>query len=128
MRALVCGGRNYSDYIKFTNSLNQLHEQMGFTAIIHGAASGADTLADRWAKTAGVPVKTFPASWKTHDDRCGYRCRQGQYCRRAGFRRNEQMLHQGRPDVVIAFPGGPGTASMIKLAQDASVMVIQPAG
>jgi hypothetical protein len=35
------------------------------------------------------------------------------------------MLDESKPDLVVAFPGGPGTANMIKLARAAGVMVIR---
>ena len=39
--------------------------------------------------------------------------------------RNREMLERGRPDLVIAFPGGPGTANMVKLAREAGIEVIK---
>ena len=122
MRLLVCGGRNYQDYTTLSKVLNKFHRENGFTTLIHGAASGADTLAGRWAKAHDVPVEPYPAQWKTHDDGCSPHCRNNSYCRRAGFRRNERMLNHGKPEMVIGFPGGPGTASMLKLARDAGVL------
>lgn len=43
----------------------------------------------------------------------------------AGHIRNKQMLDTGI-DVVIAFPGGRGTANMVKIAKEANVQVWQP--
>ena len=124
MKVLICGGRNYSDYLTLAKTLNEAHHNSPFTLVIHGAAKGADFLAGRWAEIAGVPVSEFPANWKSHTPKCGPKCRQNNHCRRAGFLRNEQMLKQGRPDLVIAFPGGPGTKSMVEVAQNASVKVV----
>jgi predicted Rossmann-fold nucleotide-binding protein len=36
------------------------------------------------------------------------------------------MLSEGKPDLVIAFPGGRGTADMIRQAKEAGVPVRQP--
>jgi hypothetical protein len=80
------------------------------TLIIHGAAKGADTLAGRWAKEFNIPVLVFPADWK-------------KYGRRAGPIRNAQMLSEGKPNLVVAFPGGRGTANMVGLSQKAGVPV-----
>jgi len=33
------------------------------------------------------------------------------------------MLVDFKPDAVVAFPGGKGTAGMVKLAQDAGIYV-----
>jgi UDP-N-acetylmuramoylalanine-D-glutamate ligase len=35
------------------------------------------------------------------------------------------MLRDGRPELVVAFPGGKGTAHMVKLARAAGVPVRQ---
>lgn len=78
--------------------------------VIHGGARGADTHAG-WAATAvDIPVAVYPADWATHG-------------RRAGPIRNAQMLAEGRPDAVLAFPGGRGTADMVRQARAAGVPV-----
>ncbi len=125
MKALVCGGRDYSNFQHLKATLNKIHQETPITTLIHGAARGADSLAGRWAKETSVPVQEFPANWNAHDQKCGNRCRSGRYCRRAGFRRNEQMLEKGQPDTIIAFPGGRGTAGMVDLANSAGVKVLQ---
>jgi hypothetical protein len=111
MRVLVCGGRDYSaagDFKKWMDALHKLHP---FTTVIHGAATGADSLADRWARRNDIEIKAFPALWKKHG-------------KSAGPIRNAQMLDEGKPDYVLAFPGGPGTANMIKQAKQRGIPVI----
>lgn len=34
------------------------------------------------------------------------------------------MLQEGKPDLVVAFPGGRGTAHMTRIAQEAGVPVV----
>ncbi len=46
------------------------------------------------------------------------------YGRRAGPIRNKQMLDVGKPHLVVAFPGGAGTANMVKQAKAAGVPII----
>jgi hypothetical protein len=41
----------------------------------------------------------------------------------AGPARNAKMLRDGKPDMVIAFKGGRGTANMVKQATEAGVTV-----
>jgi hypothetical protein len=36
--------------------------------------------------------------------------------RSGGPKRNQQMLEEGKPDLVLAFPGGRGTADMVRRA------------
>jgi hypothetical protein len=35
------------------------------------------------------------------------------------------MLEEGKPDLVVAFPGGRGTANMVKQARAAAVKVLE---
>ena len=44
----------------------------------------------------------------------------------AGPKRNQQMLDEAKPDMVVAFPGGKGTAHMRQIAKAAGVPVWQP--
>lgn len=108
MRVLVCGGRNYNDYETARRVLDSLHPSV----IIEGGARGADRCGARYAKENGIPLHTFPALWDL-------------YGKRAGFERNARMLREGAPDLVLAFPGGRGTANMIQLAREAGVQVIE---
>jgi predicted Rossmann-fold nucleotide-binding protein len=112
-RVLVCGGRNFSDAEFLNAELDRLHAEHGFTVVIEGCAKGADQLAGLWADTRGIEHLKFPADWEKHK-------------RAAGPIRNEQMLRDGKPDLVVAFPGGRGTAHMIRIAQVARVWVIEP--
>jgi len=107
---LVTGGRNYSDRGTVYAVLDRAHAKHGIALLIEGGATGADTLARDWATDRGVPVRTFPADWKTHG-------------KAAGPIRNRQMLTDGKPDWVIAFPGGRGTANMVQQAREAGVRV-----
>ncbi len=109
---LVCGGRNFRDKVRLYDVMNGLNSRYGFTTLIHGGASGADTLAGMWAKEWGVSVWVHPADWAKH-------------CNAAGPIRNQDMLERGKPDLVIAFPGGTGTADMVRRAKKTNVQVIE---
>jgi len=111
MRVLVCGGRDYDDAVRVALVLDWLHELFGIDTIIEGGARGADSLASKWAyEHEEMANRGFLADW----DRFG---------KAAGYIRNKQMLVEGQPHVVIAFPGGKGTANMIKQAKEAGVPV-----
>ena len=47
------------------------------------------------------------------------------YGKGAGYRRNAEMLKEGKPDKVLAFKGGKGTLMMIGLAEKAGIEVIK---
>jgi hypothetical protein len=110
MRIIVCGGRRFRARGRIFAVLGRFHQQFGISALIHGAYSGADTVAAEWAATRGVCALPFPADW----DKWG---------RAAGPIRNGQMILVGRPDAVIAFPGGDGTNNMIDQAEKAGITV-----
>ncbi len=109
-RVLVCGGREYADKERVYRILDAAVKALNVDGrtrnirLIHGAAKGADTLAAQWASERGVPATDYPADWDTHG-------------KRAGYIRNKQMLDEGKPHAVIAFPGGIGTRMMVGLAK-----------
>lgn len=108
--ALVCGGRHYNDTLELFRALD-LHEP-AITEMICGGATGADQLATDWARGRSICCTVYPADWK-------------QWGRAAGPKRNKQMLVEGKPDIVLAFSGGAGTAHMIRIAWGAQVPVYQ---
>lgn len=110
MRVLVCGGRHYRGRKRLFAELDRLHGARGIDCIIQGGATGADAIAKEWARLAAVPSQEFCADWDM-------------YGRAAGPMRNRKMLEDGKPDVVIAAPGGAGTASMVRLSEAAGVNV-----
>jgi hypothetical protein len=111
-RVLVCGGRDYRDRVELFACMDALHKSNPISCIIHGGAKGADSLAGKWASERGIHCEVFPADWRF-------------YGRSAGPIRNQEMLTIGRPDLVVAFPGGRGTANMVRRADDADVPVIE---
>lgn len=115
MRILVCGGRDFNDAEAVMRALDKLHAERGITLVIEGGATGADAGARHWASATGVDVRTFWADWQT-------------YGRRAGPLRNARMIDEGRPDGVVAFPGGRGTDDMIRQARTAGIKVWRPYG
>lgn len=115
LRVLVCGGRQFTDRDLLEDTLDRLHRARGFTVLIEGDAIGADRMAGAWAEARGVDHRVFRADW----DRLGAK---------AGPRRNRQMLDEGRPELVVAFPGGSGTAHMMRIARAAGVEVIAVPG
>lgn len=63
-------------------------------------------------KRGMVPVIVYHADWNAHG-------------RSAGPIRNAKMLAEGKPDLVVAFPGGKGTAHMVGIARKAGVPVVE---
>lgn len=109
MRVLVCGGRDFLNWRLVEYTLDSLTD---VSCIIEGGATGADKYAAHWAGLCGIPVETYRADWNT----------QG---KAAGPIRNKRMLDEGKPDLVVAFPGGRGTANMVAQARKAGVKVVE---
>lgn len=115
VRVLVCGGRAYTDKARVFRELDELEETRGIQIVLHGGAPGADDCAEAWANQRGVLSRWWKAEWNKHG-------------RAAGPIRNETMLREGKPDLVLAFPGGRGTADMVRRALAAGVEVIEVKG
>lgn len=124
-RILICGGRDYDDWEKFRDHMALIAEErfqrtkadefgnyLYDVTIIAGGAPGADSLAASWAAVEWTRYQEFPARWDKHG-------------KKAGPIRNQQMIDEGAPDLVIAFPGGVGTADMVKRAKKAGIEVIE---
>jgi len=69
-------------------------------------------LAHDWARARMIQVRCYNADWQRHG-------------RGAGPIRNQAMLDDGKPHLVIAFPGGRGTVDMIRRAKAAAVAVAE---
>lgn len=115
MRILVCGGRDFEDYDHLVLVLDALHAAKNVTLVIHGGARGADELAGQWARARRIEREVYWADWATHG-------------KGAGMIRNRAMLTEGKPDMVVAFPGGKGTANMVKIARAAGLGILTVGG
>lgn len=69
--------------------------------IVSGGATGSDAAALLYANRMGWHCEVYHANWK----------RDG---RAAGPIRNRRMIAEGKPDFAISFPGGRGTADMLR--------------
>lgn len=108
MIVLVCGGRDYAGDVSCLGMID-------ITLLIHGGARGADQRAAAWVREELlVHTCRVDAMWE-------------QLGKSAGMERNKAMLLL-KPEYVVAFPGGAGTAGMIRLAKAAGLPVWQPYG
>lgn len=111
MRLVVTGGRNFTSYHKVEKALNQL--PFTPTVLIQGGARGADSIAKQWAESKGIHVVTIDALWDYHG-------------KSAGDKRNQAMIDIMRPDYCVAFPGGYGTADMVRRCKANHITVWSP--
>ena len=105
---LVCGGRDFSDVSRVCDELSA----RSVTAVVHGGAKGADSIAGDWARENGIAEVVVNPQWAF-------------YNKAAGSVRNGWMLEFVRVDEVLAFKGGNGTADMVKQARIAGVRVTE---
>lgn len=70
--------------------------------------TGLDAIALKWAEGNGIHVRVYPADWSAG--------------RSAGPLRNQKMIDDA--EVLLAFPGGKGTADTIRRAETKGIGVI----
>jgi hypothetical protein len=113
MKILICGGRNYKDQETVNEVMDDVvkHINPDDITVISGHARGADQLGEAWAKSRDLSLDLYPAKWET-------------YGKSAGPKRNIEMLNTG-PDLVVAFPGGNGTAHTVRNAKERGIDVME---
>ena len=113
MNILICGDRYYTDWKKIQEYLNTLDPLQD--VIIHGAARGADSLAGNLATSMKMRVLEFPAKWE-------------EFNKAAGPIRNQQMIDEGHPDIVVYFhdniDGSKGTKDMVDRATRTNIPIL----
>lgn len=114
---LVCGGRRYADRGRLYWELDKVRSELRDVCIVQGGATGADRLALEWARHRGILCRSYHADWQQHG-------------KQAGFIRNQEMLDKEDVHIVVAFPGGRGTADMVRRSRKKGVKVreITPMG
>jgi hypothetical protein len=103
MRILITGSRNWdnfksvqyrileaiSEWIDDHPGLSR-EDALSWVTIVHGGCpTGADRIADIFARKAGIPTEVYEAQWN-------------KFQKRAGFVRNRLMVNKGA-DVCLAF-------------------------
>ncbi len=86
LRILVCGDRRWEDRETIEKVLGEYLP----STVVHGACRGADTIAGEVARELGCHVVSYPAKWT-------------EFGKGAGPIRNQKMLEETTPDLVLAF-------------------------
>lgn len=112
MRILICGDRNYTDYKRILGFLKEYKRKHSELVVIEGGAKGADKLAKRAADELKIPVVEYQADWLGLG-------------RAAGPIRNQKMIDEGKPDIIVAFhddiESSKGTKDMINRAKKLNI-------
>lgn len=126
MILVVTGGRDFADRTRLHAALDALHAGEPLDHLVLGDASGADTLAYDWVRHRHS--MSFPMG-------CGIRCTRHfanwrDFGKAAGPERNGRMIAQavslassGAKAIVLACPGGRGTADCVAKARAANLTV-----
>jgi len=107
IKAIVCGGRDWPTFskeqIEFIYDCIQKYD---IDEIVSGGARGADSIIETLCNIVNFPFVKLDADWE-------------RYGKRGGYVRNSDMLdYIGDDGIVIAFPGGKGTANMTSIATE----------
>jgi hypothetical protein len=139
MKLLVCGGREYGSHDGEIETLNRMLDMLvgAGDTIIQGGAFGADDLAWRWWKRHASAV-LMVEFWidggygnrhqteRFDQTRARYvRCGAWSEGKHMGMARNRRQLDDSGADIVLAFPGGTGTAGMVQYARRQGVTVLR---
>lgn len=112
MRLIVGGSAHHAYRDLVSLELAKLNEGRRITVLIHGGLGGVCASAEDWARRAGVHVVRYPPNWVRHG-------------KTAESVRNQFMLEDARPDLVVAFPGGPHTLDLVRRALQAGLAVYE---
>lgn len=109
-RLIVAGMRFWTDRRAVYSRLDAILKLRPNLILVHGACpTGADAIADRWARRRGVKIERHPANWRV-------------YGKRAGPRRNEKMAALGANYCLVFWDGkSRGTGSMYRAARRAGI-------
>ena len=108
MRLAIVGCRHFDNYELFCKCIESLGVLDKIEYIVSGGATGADSLAERYAREHAIPFKVYPANW-------------AKFGRSAGYRRNKQIVDDA--DYVVAFWDykSSGTKHTITIAREQKI-------
>lgn len=121
-RWVICGGRNFDDQEMFDAVMRDfVSARLPPAMVLHGAQTGADTMAGRWARRFSIPVQA-----KSMDDPDFAAFPE----KVRGPKRNAWIVANWQPSLCIGFPGGVGTVGMMieNLMQEIETWQITPKG
>ncbi len=108
MKLIIAGGRDHELGREDYQKINAIHSGDPITEVVSGRALGVDRCGELWADVLNIPIRAFPADWKTLG-------------KSAGPMRNKRMAEYA--DAVALFKGGSGTHSMFGEAKKAGITI-----
>ena len=135
-RVIVTGGRDFRQEWVVFEALAEVYSELpegDWLWVVHGGASGVDKAAAVWAWSWHRNGRNV--YWEEHEAQWSALCRDTcqpqhrrrrkngtSYCPAAGNYRNQVMVDLGA-ELVLAFPGGSGTADCKRRAAAAGIKI-----
>lgn len=107
----VTGGRDFNHIDFIYKTMNEVNIKYDVYEYVFGDAHGVDAHVQKWVIENKLNHKKYYADWGFHG-------------KSAGPIRNKQILDECRPNLLIAFPGGRGTANMVIQARRRGVPIM----
>lgn len=106
----ITGGPDYQDYRRIWNALDRVHAKHPDMVLLHGGTpTGAEHIAECWARARTVPTIVFRPDWSRH-------------AKAAPFKRNDVLLEQ-MPAGLLYFPGTGISANLADKARKIGIPV-----
>jgi YspA, cpYpsA-related SLOG family len=110
MRLIICGGRHFRDMALVERELTRINAARPIDVLVHGGSAGIGMPVEAWGQEHDVHIVRYPP------------CRTPG--RNSDARRDMFMLSDGRPDAMLAFPGGRRTKALVQMAEAQGIPVI----
>jgi hypothetical protein len=102
LKCVIAGSRYIEDYSLLEQAIKDSGIESMISEVVSGCCpSGVDQLGEQWAIKHNIPIKKFPADWKS----------QG---RAAGPIRNKQMAEHSDFAIIVCYGDSKGSNNMIK--------------
>lgn len=112
-KVIIAGGRDFNDYEllkkKCDYYLSNIDNRVDIV-IISGAARGADSLGEQYAKERGYKIESHPANWD-------------KYGKSAGYKRNKEMVYIASGAICFWDGKSKGTKHTIDLCKEKGIPV-----
>lgn len=121
-RVAVTGGRDHQITGEEAGRLHDILLGLRYlnVVLLHGNARGVDRQVANLAESWGYPVVPFEAPWDHLKKLLG---EEDPRWKAAGHIRNGQLL--AAADLLVAFPGGKGTADCVRQVRELGVEVVE---
>ena len=109
MKVAIIGSRNFTDKTRFSKEMERVN--LKITEVVSGGASGADSLAEDWARSNGIQSRVYLPDWK-------------KFGKSAGFVRNKDIINNSEACIAFWDGASKGTMHSINIAKEKGIPII----